>query len=142
MNDYKVLEKELQSVSEENAMMKISSFADSAFDFNGVSVIAARIDGVKNDVLRTMGDKLRDKSEDTVAVLACVNDGSGVFSVSCGKGAVAKGAHAGKIAKEISALTGGKGGGRPDSAMAGIGDITKTDAAMAEIRNVLGAFIK
>ncbi|MCI6580740.1 MAG: alanine--tRNA ligase [Oscillospiraceae bacterium] len=142
INDYKALEKELQSVSEENAMMKISSFADSAFDFNGVSVIAARVDGVKNDVLRTMGDKLRDKSEDTIAVLACVNDGSGVFSVSCGKGAVARGAHAGKIAKEISALTGGKGGGRPDSAMAGIGDIAKTDAAMAEIRNVLGAFIK
>ncbi|MBE6853203.1 MAG: alanine--tRNA ligase [Ruminococcus sp.] len=142
MNDCKALEKELQSVSEENAMMKIKSFADNAYDFNGVSVIAARVDGVKNDVLRTMGDKLRDKSENTIAVLACVNDGSGVFSVSCGKAAVSMGAHAGKIAKEISALTGGKGGGRPDSAMAGIGDIAKTDEAMAELKNILGAFIK
>lgn len=141
MNDFKALEKELRSVSEENAMMKIQAFADSAFDFNGVSVIAARVDEVKNDVLRTMGDKLRDKSENTVAVLACVNDGNGVFSVSCSKGAVAKGAHAGKIAKEISALTGGKGGGRPDSAMAGIGDIAKTDEALSELKNVLSAFI-
>ena len=142
MNEYKALEKELQAAGEENAMMKLSAFADSAYDFNGVSVIAARVDGVKNDVLRTMGDKLRDKDANVISVLACVNEGKGVFSVSCGKDAVAKGAHAGKIAGAIAGLTGGKGGGRPDSAMAGIGDIAKTDAAMAEIKNVLGNFIK
>ncbi|MBP0961542.1 MAG: alanine--tRNA ligase [Oscillospiraceae bacterium] len=142
MNEYKALEKELQAAGEENAMMKLNAFADSAYDFNGVSVIAARVDGVKNDVLRTMGDKLRDKDANVISVLACVNDGKGVFSVSCGKDAVAKGAHAGKIAGAIAGLTGGKGGGRPDSAMAGIGDIAKTDEAMAEIKNVLGNFIK
>ena len=142
MNEYKALEKELQAAGEENAMMKLSAFADSAYDFNGVSVIAARVDGVKNDVLRTMGDKLRDKDANVISVLACVNEGKGVFSVSCGKDAVAKGAHAGKIAGAIAGLTGGKGGGRPDSAMAGIGDIAKTDDAMAQIKEVLGNFIK
>ncbi len=142
INDYKSLEKEFQASCEENAMMKIQSFADGAFEFNGITVVAARVDGIKNDVLRAMGDKLRDKSENSIAVLACVNEGSGVFSVSCSKGAVAKGAHAGKIAKEISAFTGGKGGGRPDSAMAGIGDISKTDAAINELRNILGGLIK
>ena len=48
----------------------------------------------------------------------------------------------GKIAGAIAGLTGGKGGGRPDSAMAGIGDIAKTDDAMAQIKEVLGNFIK
>ena len=142
MNDYKLLEKELRSACEENAMMKIKSFSDGAFEVNGITVVAARVDGIKNDVLRTMGDKLRDRAENSIAVLACVNDGSGVFSVSCSKGAVDMGAHAGKIAKEISAFTGGKGGGRPDSAMAGIGDISKTDSAINEIRNILSGLIK
>ncbi len=142
VNECKALEKELMKAYEENAMMKISSFVENAVDFNGVQVVAARVDGVKNDILRTMGDKIRDKGENMIAVLAGVNEGSGVFCVSCSKGAIDKGAHAGKIAKEISALTGGKGGGRPDSAMAGIADIAKTDAALAELQNVLSAFIK
>ncbi len=142
MSECKSLEKELQKSCEENAMMKVQSFVDNATDFNGVRVVAARVDGVKNDVLRTMGDKIRDKADNMIAVLAGTNDGAGVFCVSCAKGAVAKGAHAGKIVKEISGLTGGKGGGRPDSAMAGIGDIAKTDDALADLKNILSGFIK
>ncbi|MBP1566133.1 MAG: alanine--tRNA ligase [Oscillospiraceae bacterium] len=141
-NECKSLEKELAKAYEENAMMKISSFVENAFDMSGVSVVCARVDGVKNDILRTMGDKIRDKGENMIAVLAGVNEGSGVFCVSCSKGAIDKGAHAGKIAKEISSLTGGKGGGRPDSAMAGIGDISAVDGAMDKVKEVLSAFIK
>ena len=55
----------------------------------------------------------------------------------CGKEAVARGAHAGKIVKEISAMTGGKGGGRPDNAMAGIGDNTKIDEALLSLPKLL-----
>ena len=142
MNEYKALEKELAKANEENAMLKIGSFEDGAFDFNGIKVVSARVDNIKNDVLRTMGDKIRDKGENVIAVLAGITDGAGVFAVSCSKGAVDKGAHAGKIAKEVAGLTGGKGGGRPDSAMAGIGDIAKTDEALGKLKDVLAQFIK
>ena len=71
-NECKSLEKELAKAYEENAMMKISSFVENAFDMSGVSVVCARVDGVKNDILRTMGDKIRDKGENMIAVLAGV----------------------------------------------------------------------
>ena len=62
--------------------------------------------------------------------------------VVCGKNAVAKGAHAGKIAGKVAALTGGKGGGRPDSAMAGIGDRFKIDEALDKVNEIVGEFVK
>ncbi|MDO5560840.1 MAG: alanine--tRNA ligase [Oscillospiraceae bacterium] len=142
MSEYKALEKEMLRVSEESAMMKIQSFADNASEVKGISVIAGKVSGVKNDILRTMGDRLRDKSELVVAVLAGTGRDSGSLAVSCSKAAVEKGAHAGKIAKEISALTGGKGGGRPDSAMAGIGDVSRIDEALAKASEIIGSMIK
>ena len=62
--------------------------------------------------------------------------------VVCGKNAVAKGAHAGKIAGKVAALTGGKGGGRPDSAMAGIGDRFKIEEALDKVNEIVGEFVK
>jgi len=55
----------------------------------------------------------------------------------CGKDAVKAGAHAGKIVKEVAAITGGKGGGRPDSAMAGVMDLTKIDEALLALPSIL-----
>ena len=56
--------------------------------------------------------------------------------------ALARGAHAGKIAGKVAALTGGKGGGRPDSAMAGVGDRFKIDEALDQVRTIAEEFIK
>ena len=61
---------------------------------------------------------------------------------ACGKDAVAKGAHAGNILREISAIAGGKGGGRPDSAMSGGRDLTKIADALAAAETVLSGMIK
>ena len=55
----------------------------------------------------------------------------------CGKEAVKKGAHAGKIVKEVAAITGGKGGGRPDNAMAGVMDNRKIDEALLAFPEIL-----
>ena len=70
-------------------------------------------------------------------LVAVVSDGKLNFVVSCGKDAVASGAHAGKLAMAVASVTGGKGGGRPDSAVAGGRDISKIDDALAEAEKFL-----
>ncbi|MBQ5418455.1 MAG: hypothetical protein IIU25_05515, partial [Oscillospiraceae bacterium] len=74
--------------------------------------------------------------------IAADNGKSASILCVCGKDAVAKGAHAGKIVKEVAALTGGKGGGRPDSAMAGAGDVSKLAEALGKAAGIAGNAIK
>ena len=83
--------------------------------------------------LRQMGDTLRDKAADVVAVLAAVTEGKITLQAICGKEAVAKGVKAGDIIKAIAPIVGGKGGGRPDSAMGGGTDLLKLDDALAAV---------
>ena len=82
-------------------------------------------------------DRLRSEAPNTVAVLVGVNGEKANMLCVCGKEAVALGAHAGKIVKEAAAITGGKGGGRPDSAMAGVADQTKIDEALLAVPTIL-----
>ena len=81
--------------------------------------------------LRQIGDSLRDKKSDLVAVLSAVNDGKITFLAVCGKDAVAKGLKAGDLVKLVCTCCGGSGGGKPDSAMGGGKDLLKLDDALA-----------
>ena len=85
------------------------------------------------DNLRKIGDFLRDKDESIVAVLAAVHDGKITFHSVCGKAAVAAGVRAGDIIRSVTAICGGKGGGKPDSAMGGGSDPLKVDDALASV---------
>ena len=78
-----------------------------------------------------MCDRIRDQASDIVAVLACTSNGKGNIAATVGKGALAKGLHAGKLVKAVAQVTGGNGGGKPDFAMAGAKDLTKLDEALA-----------
>ncbi|MDE5621174.1 MAG: alanine--tRNA ligase [Ruminococcus sp.] len=135
-------DRKLESLSQQIANAKISSVFDNAQEINGVKLVSARMDGSAPDALRKLGDSVKDKNEAIIALFAGITGEKGTLYCVCTKEAVAKGANAGKIVREISVLTGGKGGGKPDSAMAGIGDITKTDSAMNEFVSVAGGFIK
>jgi len=106
-----------------------------AHEVGGLKVITATISEADGNKLRTMGDGLRDKAANVVAVLSCVNDGKITFVASCGKDAVAKGIKAGDIIKHVTAICGGKGGGKPDTAMGGGTDILKLDDALASVDN-------
>ena len=104
----------------------------SAKEIGGLHVVTAKVEGDAN-ALRKLGDALRDKDAAVVAVLAAVNGEKITFQCVCGKEAVAKGVRAGDIIKSITAIAGGKGGGKPDSAMGGGNDVSKLDEALKAV---------
>lgn len=136
--EIKDLEKQIAELNSKLASGQLDAVLDNAKAYKNVRISSVKLSGVKPDVLRTMGDQIKDKAPDIIAVL--VSDSS-MLCVS-GKEAVAAGAHSGKIVQKIAAITGGKGGGRSDNAMAGIGDVSKVDEALAALENVVAEFVK
>ena len=136
--EIKDLEKQIAELNSKLASGQLDAVLENAKAYKNVRISSVKLSGVKPDVLRTMGDQIKDKAPDIIAVL--VSDSS-MLCVS-GKDAVAAGAHSGKIVQKIAAITGGKGGGRPDNAMAGIGDVSKIDEALAALENVVAEFVK
>ena len=104
----------------------------SAKILGGVHVAVRKLTQGDPGALRMLGDVLRDKDPDIVAVLALVGD-KVTFQAVCGKNAVAKGLRAGDIIKAIVPICGGRGGGKPDSAMGGGTDLGKVDQALAAV---------
>ena len=104
-------------------------------ELGGLKVLTANVPDADANRLRQMGDMLRDKASNVVAVLSAVNGEKITFLAVCGKDAVAKGVKAGDIIKTITPICGGKGGGKPDSAMGGGADVTKLDDALAAVDN-------
>ena len=102
-----------------------------------VKLLRASLKDQKPDALRTLCDAVRAKDAAAVAVLSSVTDGKGTICVACGPDAVAAGAVAGKIVKALCALTGGSGGGRPDSAMGSAKDVSKLKDAMDQAAEVI-----
>jgi alanyl-tRNA synthetase len=108
-------------------------FLFGAREVKGLKVLTATIHDADANKLRQLGDVVRDKAPNAVAVLAAVNEGKITFLAVCGKEAVARGVKAGDIIKTIAPICGGKGGGKPDSAMGGGSDILKLDDALAAL---------
>ena len=142
MQEIKALEKERDRLEGEMAAMRAKSLLDEFTEVGDVKVSCASLTGVKPDVLRKMADDIKGSDADAVVIIACTNEGKSNLVTACGKNAVAKGAHAGKIAGKIAAITGGKGGGRPDSAMAGIGDAGLIETALAKACETVAEFVK
>ncbi|MDE6796591.1 MAG: alanine--tRNA ligase, partial [Ruminococcus sp.] len=140
--DLKEKDRTLESLNQQIANAKVSSVFDNAQEVNGVKLVSAKMTGSAPDALRKLGDSVKDKQEAVIALFAGIVNEKGTLYCVCTKEAVAKGADAGKIVREISSLTGGKGGGKSETAMAGIGDISRLDSAMNEFINIAGNFIK
>ena len=104
-------------------------------------VLCDGLDGTAPDSLKTMADDIKAKVENAVIVLAANTDGKITFVAMASKGAVAKGVHAGKIIKEITAVCGGSGGGKPDMAQGGGKDAMKIDDALAKVDEIVKAQI-
>ena len=131
------MKRELDSANSKLSEMKTASLIDSVKQVGSFKLLVARLDDVRPDAARNLCDTVKAKYADGVVVFALVSDGKLNFVAAAGAEAVKAGAHAGKILGEISAICGGKGGGRPDSAMSGGKDIGKISEALAQVEKIL-----
>lgn len=138
----KAKDKEIQNLNAEMTKLKSADMFSSAVDVDGIELYTAKVEGTTPDALRSMGDDVKTKGDNVVAVLAGVNGDKANFVAVCGKGAIAKGVKAGDLVKEVAKIANGGGGGRPDSAMAGAKDITKIDEALSKAEEIVKSLIK
>jgi alanyl-tRNA synthetase len=129
-SELKTLSKTVAELNQRIANIKTESLITSAVKIKDFRVISSKIENSSIDALRVLGDTLKDKDTNVIALLASSEGEKIHFVCVCGKDAVKNGANAGNIVKEAAKLTGGGGGGKPDSATAGGKDITKLNEAM------------
>ena len=129
------LHRDLDSLQDKLRSGEIGHFLAAAKTVGGLHVVTASRPGAAPDELRKLGDMLRDRDSAVVAVIASVDGEKLTFQAVCGKDAVAKGVKAGDIIRAVCAVCGGKGGGRPDSAMGGGKDVLMLDDALASVDN-------
>ena len=142
INETRKLLREVDQLVQKIVNSQMTSIFNNATEIEGIKIVSAMISDVKPEMLRTLGDRIRDEVEDVIALLAGVNGDSGNFFCFCSKSAIAKGAHAGKIIQRVAAVTGGKGGGRPDTAMGGIGKTYMVDEALGMLKSIAGEMMK
>ncbi len=135
------LQKELEAMKTQMAGNQSGALLDHAKEINGVKVVIAKMDDADNGTLRKMGDSLKEKESDLVLLLAGVKDEKAVLVCMATKNAIAKGAHAGNVVREVAKLAGGGGGGKPDNAQAGAKDLNKLDDALAKAETIITEMI-
>ena len=137
LENVKSLEKELAALKSKLASAQGDELLSQAQNFNGVNVLAAKLDGADAAVLRETLDKLKDKLKSAVILLASVNDGKVSLIAGVTADATSK-VKAGELVNYVALQVGGKGGGRPDMAQAGGTQPEHLAAALASV----GAWVK
>ena len=121
----------------------MTSLFDNAEEISGVKIASAYFTGTTGDTLRGMCDSIRDKAVNpVVAVLVGKAEDKITMAVTVNKLAQEKGLKAGVLVKELAAIAGGKGGGKPDSAMGGGSDLLKVDDALAAVDDFVAEKLK
>ena len=121
---------------------KLADILKDAVTLGDVKIATKKLNNVLPDALRQMTDTAKAENDNLVTVLAAVNGEKITFCVSCGKTALSQGAHAGNLVREVAKITGGNGGGKPDSAMAGGKDANKIDEALNQAVEILKSQLK
>ena len=139
VEEIKALKKAIESFKAKENASAADRFLVGAHTIGGLKVFTANIPDADAGKLRQMGDTLRDKAPNVVAVLSTVVGEKITFLAICGKEAIAKGVKAGELVKLVCSACGGSGGGKPDSAMGGGKDTTKLDDALALVDNFVSS---
>ena len=135
----KELRAEVESLKSKLAKDAMGDVTDQITEVKGLSLLAARIEGVDMNGLRELGDQMKEKLGEGVIVLASAVDGKVSLMAMATEGAVKQGAHAGNLIKGIASLVGGGGGGRPNMAQAGGKNPAGIDDAIGKVKEVLEA---
>ncbi len=136
-DELKQAESKIESLNAKLAKNSEGDLLSGAVEINGITVVTGRIDGATVDALRTTGDNFKQKFPCGVIVLASAEGDKATFIAMATKDAIAKGAHAGNIVREVAKVAGGGGGGKPDSAQAGGKDVSKVDDALAIVNGLV-----
>ena len=142
MAELKDTKQALNDAESRLAGSKLNDILKNAENIGNIRIATKKLEGVLPDALRQMTDTAKAENDDLVTVLASVNGEKITFCVSCGKSALQSGAHAGNLVREVAKITGGNGGGKPDSAMAGGKDALKIDLALESAKDILKSMLK
>ncbi len=141
-NEVHELKKEIDRLNEKISASQIKELYDNLEEVNGIKVVTAMLTGTTADSLRKVVDKIKENNDSLIVVLAGVNGDKGNFVCCCSPEAIAKGANAGQIVRKVAEITGAKGGGKPDMAMSGIGDLGKIDEALLAVKKIVEETLK
>ncbi len=146
VNKIKSLTQEIKTLSSENEKLKakmanasVGEAADNTVDVKGVKLLAMKVENIDMNELRNLADNLKEKIKDGVVCLVSTNNDKANIVINASDSAVAQGAHAGNMIKEVAALVGGGGGGRPNMAQAGGKNPAGADDAVNKAKEVLEA---
>ena len=135
--ELKEANKQLEIAKAKLASSQIDGLFQNAVEVDGVRIVTVYLNGTTPDTLRSMMDKLRDKEPNAVGALIGTDGSKSTLAVGVGKNALARGLKAGALVKQIAAIAGGNGGGKPDFAMAGIRDTSKIDDALNAVEGIV-----
>lgn len=135
-------DRELESLNGKLAAVRINELLAKAQQVGGVRVLTAALPGTGADALRTMCDQIKGQNPDAVAVLAGTADGKVTIAAAAGAKALGLGVHAGKLVGQVAQIAGGKGGGKPDLAMAGAKEPQKLEEALAAAVGIITEMLK
>lgn len=130
-------EKKIAALNAEISKLKSADMFSKPLKIGEFEVYTATLENVAPNDLRSMGDELKAKGDNVIAVLSSVMGDKANFAAVCGKGAIAKGIKAGNLVKEVATIAGGGGGGRPDSAMAGAKNVSAVPEAIKKVESII-----
>jgi alanyl-tRNA synthetase len=128
----RALAKQVDQLKEKLAQAAVGALEAQARTVKNARVLAARLEGMDRQQMRSLADALRNKWKSAVVVLASVEDGSVAIVAAVTKDLTAR-VQAGKLVSAVAQATGGKGGGRPDMAEGGGKDAAALDGALEAV---------
>ncbi len=141
MEEIREQQRRIDVISEKIAHASANNVMAGVKHIGGLEVFITQMDGSTVDAMRKLGDAIKERTQLCVCVFAALTDGKITFMATAGKDAVKKGVHCGKIIKEITAIAGGSGGGKPDSAQGGGKQADKIDNSLAAVDEIIAAQI-
>ena len=139
MTQSRELEKQIDDFKQKMAAAKANNIMAGRKHIGDIQLFTAQVDGMGADEMKAMADKIKAEVPNSVAVMGALTDGKITFVAMASKDAVKMGIHCGQIIKEITAIAGGRGGGKPDMAQGGGSDASKIDDALAKVDEIVAA---
>ncbi|WP_312710714.1 alanine--tRNA ligase [Proteiniclasticum ruminis] len=141
LQEAKNLQKELDEMRKAQSLSFVDDLLAQKEVLEGMNVVRGEVFQVEASELREITEKVLDKLQSGVVVLGTKGEGKVSFSVMISKDLVKKGLHAGKLIKDVAAIAGGGGGGRPDMAQAGGKNPEKLEEALRKVSELLQSMV-